>query len=477
MIAGHATSRALVSRAEAVAVSMLDGSTRTGAELDDRIARLAASFDDAGFTGRRVGIWYQNSLQAVESHLALERIGAARVPIDPGAPASEAERVFRLTGVVAVVTDGDRQVDAEVPTVVHSADADFCGTKGIVPREVGSGQMAVLFARATTEDVLIGVPMTYANWEASIAHNSNLYRSDWYGPAIDGHDVFLNTQQILHGTSIIGLMPFLRMELPQVLVDQFDAAAVTEAIDRFRITSTFMVPAMIARLVDSLSAGRRITGLKRLLYGGAPMSLEDMEKAMDALGSVLVQHYGKWDGGWPLTVLTQGDHDEIVRDRDKALATSCGRVAPGVELSLRPVPGHPEGAEELWVRSPMVILEQADPEGWYELGDLAKRDADGYYYLQGRLDGMINTGAFHVYPAEIEAALSNIDGVDQAVVRGEPDPKWGQIVTAQVTWRPDIGPLAPDEIRDHLATHLARYKLPKRIEVLAGNGDRAEKSW
>jgi acyl-CoA synthetase (AMP-forming)/AMP-acid ligase II len=115
----------------------------------------------------------------------------------------------------------------------------------------------------------------------------------------------------------------------------------------------------------------------------------------------------------------------------------------------------------------MVVAEAADPDGWSVLGDLAWLDGDGYLYLGCRLDGMINTGSYHVYPREVEDALSAVPAVEAALVRGEPDPQWGQAVTAYIV--PAAG--APDDLLEQVrqACHrrLARYKIPKRFHLVS----------
>jgi len=115
----------------------------------------------------------------------------------------------------------------------------------------------------------------------------------------------------------------------------------------------------------------------------------------------------------------------------------------------------------------MVVTDWADPDGWCGLGDLARLDDDGYLYLGPRLDGMINTGSYHVYPQEVQDAITALPQVQAALVRGEQDPTWGQAVTAYVVPAPG----APEElahlIREALKYRLAPYKIPKRVIAVA----------
>jgi fatty-acyl-CoA synthase len=181
---------------------------------------------------------------------------------------------------------------------------------------------------------------------------------------------------------------------------------------------------------------------------------------------VLVQVYGRFEGGWPLAVLGVEEHRRI-HDGDTSLGKSCGRPIDQVDLRVRPVAGHPAGRGELSVRGDMVVAGYADPDGWCALGDVAWLDDEGYLYLGGRLDGMINTGSYHVYPQEVEEAIAAVPGVRQALVRGEPDPNWGQSVTAYVVPEdPNTAKQLTEDIGAALQRRLARYKLPKRLRLV-----------
>jgi acyl-CoA synthetase (AMP-forming)/AMP-acid ligase II len=261
----------------------------------------------------------------------------------------------------------------------------------------------------------------------------------------------------MHGTSIVGTFPFLRLGLPQVLLERFSAEAAASAIDEHRVTTTFMVPGMVTRLVQVGGA----TGLRRLLYGGAPFPREELLPAIETFGDALVQLYGNWSGAWPISILTGEEHLRILHD-DDPIAASCGRPVPEVEVQLRPLPGATGGERELCVRGPTVVPDVADPDGWYGLGDIMRADNDAYLYWCGRVDGLINTGAYHVYPGEIEEALNALPEIEAARVVGEPDTTWGEAVVAYV--------IAPDgdsdTMRAALRAHLAPYKIPKRIHLV-----------
>jgi len=222
------------------------------------------------------------------------------------------------------------------------------------------------------------------------------------------------------------------------------------------VTSTGMTSGMLAKLLDAIPP-RGLPSLHRVLYGGAALDPGQLRRAIDVLGSVLVQVYGRLEGGWPLTILSQEDHAAIAKQGGER-SRSCGRAVGGdVELRLR-------SNGELRTRSPMTVAEYCDPDGWCGLGDLAHIDSAGYVYLSGRTDTMINTG-YHVYPEEIEEALHDLPGVAAARVVGQPDERRGEVLAAYVVAEPGSNISAAD-VTAALRARLAAYKIPRVIKIV-----------
>ena len=329
--------------------------------------------------------------------------------------------------------------------------------------QVPDDATALLYPRTVSAAGLLAIPISFGNWESCMRLNVALFRDGTYGPALSGSECFLTTQQMMHGTGLIGTFPFLHLGLPQVILRQFEPAEVVETLATFGITTTFMVPGMVTRLggrTRRTPPGSEVEASH--LLRGAPISADDMRRSTQVLGPVLVQIYGRLEGGWPLTYLSQTDHADIAIGHDSR-HRSCGKAIPGVELEIKPLVSDPNAAGELRVRGPMVSPSFRDPDGWCSLGDLATCDSDGYYSLHGRLDGMINTGSYHVYPAEVQETIESMFPVTQVTVAAEPDPKWGQAVAATITWAPGVTPPTDEAFRRTLAGRLARYKIPTRL--------------
>ena len=461
LVAGGAFRQALADAGDRVLLTGLDGTARTGDELAERIASLAGTMARRRMAGQRIGLWYRNSLAAFEAFLAVEWIGATRVAVDPEVPASEAQSIFDTAAVELVITDEEHADKLGGDTLTHGDQTTHDGAPWNEELTVDPSFPLLVYPRSVSAGKLFGVTTSYGNWDAVMRINVELYRDGWYGPGFNGDERALTMQQLMHGTGMVTSFPFLRMGLPQVVMPKFDGAQALDAINRHQVTTTFGVPGMLTRLADAHEPSPAPLPLRHTLYGGAPLALEELRRVRRVLGSSLVQLYGRFEAGWPLAVLGQDEHLAIL-EGDDGLAASCGRFIPQIETRFGEAPDAPAGQGELQTRNAMVSPEYADPEGWCALGDLAHLDPRGYLHLGGRLDGMINTGSYHVYPRQVAEAIQAVPGVAAAKVTGEPDPVWGQAITAHIV------PTDPEHweelvaaLRAQLPTRLAKYKIPK----------------
>jgi acyl-CoA synthetase (AMP-forming)/AMP-acid ligase II len=225
----------------------------------------------------------------------------------------------------------------------------------------------------------------------------------------------------------------------------------------------FAVPGMLSRIANEAeqSDHGQLGSLRRVLYGVAPVGTDELKRLIGQFGPTLSQLYGRYEAGWPLTILTPNDHERLLSD-DEEVVGSCGRAIDAVEIELRPARGNPD-RRELRSRSDMVSSTFADPDGWCSLGDPARITEHGYLHLTGRLDGMINTGSFHVYPDEVQEAILELPSITAVLVTGEPDPTWGQAVTAYVV---STDSTIAATLRQQLSNRLAPYKIPQAVHVV-----------
>jgi len=250
---------------------------------------------------------------------------------------------------------------------------------------------------------------------------------------------------------------------------RFDPERALHLIQTHRVTSTFMAPALVKRIVDlpeSVRARYDVSSMRSLVVAAAPCPMRVKEEALRYFGPCFYEFYGSTELGI----------NTILRPEDVLKKPgSCGRAAPGIEIALLDDDGNPvpEGEPgELYVRRFGGMYDEyyKNPDAtrqtrrgdWYSVGDVARVDADGFYTLCDRKRDMIISAGVNIYPAEIEDALHRHPAVDDVAVFGVPDDDWGERVHAAVRLRTGHT-LTADELTAFARRHLADYKVPREV--------------
>ena len=266
-----------------------------------------------------------------------------------------------------------------------------------------------------------------------------------------------------------------------VYLDRFDPAEWLQLATAEGVTNAMLVPTMLARIVQYLdrdgSAAGPVPAVRTLAYGGARMPLPVIERALALFPETgFVNAYGLTETSSTIAVLSPEDHRGAVASEDpqvRARLASAGRPVPGLEVEIRDDSGAPVAsgqAGELWVRGPQVSGEYAgggsgtDADGWFATKDLARFDADGYLFVEGRLDDTIIRGGENISPADIEDVILRHPAVAECAVVGVPDEEWGQRLVAAVVPRSDDG-VDVAELREWLAAQLRSSKTPDEVRV------------
>lgn len=250
----------------------------------------------------------------------------------------------------------------------------------------------------------------------------------------------------------------------------FDPQQALSDLVNFKVNSMFLVPAMLAAVERQPEfAGADLTALRSTIAAGAPVPPALIE-AYSKKGVFVQQAWGLTETSPFATYLEASMTDSKLG--------SCGIGMPYTEVKVvNPATLETLGANEtgeFWVRGPNVSsgywnnpdATQAvfTEDGWFRTGDLGYADSDRYLFIIDRLKDMVISGGENVYPAEIENALSPHEAIEDVAVIGVPHEKWGETVCAVVAFRG--GPLSLEQIREYLATRIARYKLPSRLVVV-----------
>ena len=260
-----------------------------------------------------------------------------------------------------------------------------------------------------------------------------------------------------------------------VQLPQFAADAWLDAARNERITSAFVVPTMLMRIVDTLN-GRKadLPHLTSISYGGGKMPLAVIEAAMRAFPNVdFANAYGLTETSSTIAVLGPDDHRDAAAS-DDALArrrlASVGRPLPSVEIEVRGPGGEKLGPferGEIYVRGEQVSGEYdgkgatTDADGWFATRDAGYVDAGGFLFLDGRADDVIVRGGENLSPGEIEDVLREHPAVADVAVVGVPDTEWGEAVAAAIVRK---GEVTQDALREWVKARLRSSRVPGFIE-------------
>ncbi|WP_437522851.1 AMP-binding protein [Sorangium sp. So ce726] len=253
-----------------------------------------------------------------------------------------------------------------------------------------------------------------------------------------------------------------------VILPEFQPELFLEAIQRYRVTTTAVVPTMLHRVLELGEARLRAydtSSLTAIFVGGAPLAPALAAEVMAAFGDRLFNFYGATETG----IVTIAGPEDL-----RASPGTIGRPVAGIELLLAREDGTPcQDGEvgELYVRSSLLVsgyhrdpgaTRESTRDGYFSVGDLARRDARGCYHLEGRKRELIISGGVNVYPAEVESVLHDHPAVAEAAVVGVPDRAFGERVRAVVALRP--GAVASEgDIRAHCRARLAGPKVPREV--------------
>ncbi len=255
-----------------------------------------------------------------------------------------------------------------------------------------------------------------------------------------------------------------------VLLEHWDSEELLRLIERYRISTTFLVPIQFVRLLKlppEVRARYDLSSLRLVIHGSAPVAPEVKRQMIEWLGPVLYEFYGGTEGGGCTISSTEW----------LARPGSVGRPFPHLSIEIldedgRPCPPRTEG--EVWFRQPGFLVYKDDPEKTAQatrgdlmtLGDIGYVDEDGYLFLCDRRADVIVSGGVNIYPAQVEAVLVAHPDVADCCVVGAPDDEWGERVVAVV--QPVAGATVDAEVlRAHAAAHLGAYQVPRQVDVVA----------
>jgi acyl-CoA synthetase (AMP-forming)/AMP-acid ligase II len=417
-------------------------------DAEEAQRRAAGALVGAGLVpGDRAAFCLPSSAALLCAVLGALRVGIVPVLLNATLLDTERDQLVADARPALVVTDTDAlaRLDRgpEVTLAPHPLARPMHYTSGTTGR--AKGVWSGLWDPATAA--------------AALADEADLWA---FGP----DDVHLVCSPMYHSVSVRFAGGTLLRGGTCVVLGRFDAPTAAAALDGAAgpvPTTTFVAPSALTRLLALSDNGPgRFARLRLLVHAGSPCPPALKRAALDVVpDGALWEFYGSTEGQF-----TVCSPDEWV-DRPGTV----GRARPGRTLAV-----DPDGT--VWCRPPdfgrfTYWRDEAETaaswrDGAFTVGDLGRLDDDGYLYLDGRRDDLVITGGVNVYPAEVEAVLSEVPGVEEVAVFGRPDEQWGQrVCAAVVTAARSRDEVVLTALAAHAATHLAGYKRPKRYTVVA----------
>jgi len=464
-----------------------DRSSRTYRELAERVARLAGGLRAEGLApGDRVLLSLENCGEFLELLFGCWTAGLCAVPANARLHPREVEfiaensgaRLLVATPVLAEALAPLAGAVASLDRVVATRSAEYDGLFG-EPLGTDPGQptdSAWLFYTSGTTGRPKGAVLTHRN----LVFMSQCYYADI--DKLDERDTHVLAAPVSHGAGLYAL-PFLLKGAHQIVLPHFDVEAILDVIARHSRVSMFAAPTMLTRLVHAPEvAAAEIANLRTICYGGGPMYVADLERALDIFGPRLYQLYGQGESPMTITGLAQRLHERDHPHWYDRLA-SCGYARSGVLVRVVDDQDRDLRAGEIGeviTRSDSVMdgywqNPAANAEtlrgGWLHTGDLGSMDADGLLTLRDRSKDMIISGGSNIYPREIEEVLLRHPDLVEASVVGRSHPDWGEEVVAFLVARRGAV-VAAAELDRLCLDHIARFKRPRDyrfVEALPKN--------
>ena len=432
-------------------------------EFDAATNRLGHALLALGLEpGDRVGVMLPNSIDCLVAYYALAKCGLVRVGLNTRETIHDHRYKMGESGCRAVIHDTREALDKDVEFVVDRERlAEMIAGGDDSPCAVDRDLDAPLrlgFTGGTT-----GQPKAVTLTTRGELSELSAFLTDLV-PDIREGESFLHAAPIAHASGAF-FLPALCRGAHSLIMPKFDAAEFVRLAADSQASLTFLVPTMLAMILETPGIDDARFNFRRIAYGASPISPRLLERAEARFGRVFAQCYGQAESPMVITCLKPEDHDRI---------GSCGRpfvIADVAVLDDDDQPLPPGETGEICVRGPQLMARywnrpeataKAMRNGWLHTGDVGRMDEDGFFYLLDRKNDMLISGGFNVYPREVEDVLMSCDGVVEAAIVGLPDEKWGDRVHAVVAGRDDLD---PEAVMAWAREHLAGYKRPKGIEV------------
>ncbi len=476
--------RAILTPNQEAIVDFINKKRYTYNELNVRAKQLAQVLLNKGITkGDRIAMLSTNRIECIDLFLATGKIGAILVPFNIRLSVQELEYLIKKTKPSLLFYDSGLEsqtndikeknlIDDNIVMGKRSIQND--PSSQILMNEVSESIFKkptikfedphlILFTGGTT-----GLPKGAILSHRMIYWNSVNTILSW---SLNSDDVQPLLFPLFHtgGWNVL-LVPFYHLGAKTILMGEFNPEETLNVIEQEKCTIVIGVPTMFHVIANSPKFNStNLKSVKTFISGGAPCPVAIMEKYW-AKNKPFKMGYGLTEVG--------PNNFYFPENRIKEKRTSVGLPVFHCDMKIIETQTNKRVKQgnvgELLLKGPHIFSgywdepeetkKTIESDGWVHTGDLAMQDEEGYFYIVGRRKEMYISGGENIYPVEIEELLFKHPAVDLAAVIGVPDEKWGEVGKAFITLKPGKN-TSKEKVRNYLIERLAKYKVPKYIEI------------
>jgi long-chain acyl-CoA synthetase len=448
-----------------------------------RFSRLAKGFQELSYLqqGDRVLMCIENRPEYFDIVFACWCLGLCVVPVNAKLHPKEIMHILMDCGAKLAIL-GDKTVSevqelvlAEKNTiqVIEAGSktfADLYVEEPMVCQEVDARDTAWLFYTSGTTGKPKGAMLSHQNLlEMAFAYEADIEQ-------VKPGDTLFHAAPLSHGSGLYAI-PHLLGGGQQVIFDGFEPVEILAELKQSCQVSFFAAPTMVVRLLGAIEPQQTYDNLRTLIYGGAPMYVNDLVKALECFGPKLYGLYGQGESPMTISGLSKEAHQGDFSPEHLARLAAGGLPRTGVQVRVVDQDGVdvPTGQLGEIITKNLTVMQgywnnpqataQALRDGWLWTGDIGRLDDQGFLYLTDRSKDLIISGGSNIYPREIEEVLLLHPSVAECSVVGRNHDDWGEEVVAFVVPRGGQMVLT-DELDQLCLDHIARFKRPKAYFVV-----------
>ncbi|WP_068672159.1 class I adenylate-forming enzyme family protein [Oceanobacillus sp. Castelsardo] len=463
--------------------------TITYKELRNKVDRIAGYLYEAGANvGTNIAVLIPNSIESVLFGRAVGRCGATLIPLNNKLGVREVDFILNNAEPEIVVMATEKHIEPVLHYLNENEGKIVIGLPGLITTDYPAEFR--IFDWNHTPDAPIEFPTARPDDLSRIAYTGGttgtpkgVMHTQKSGVAemeaacmeypYDDRDKVLFCTPVVHSAGVL-LNRSLLAGCHVYLSRSFNPAKFLQTVQDFGITSTFVVPTIIYRLIDEAKkTNYDVSSLRNINYGSSPISTERLKEAFEIFGPILRQQYGMTECSILITRLTKSDHLWAFNHKPDVLR-SCGKPCLMTQIRLVDNDGNSNKSVrrgEIVVKAPYVsngyykredLTKEAFRNGWFYTGDVGELDEYGFLHIVERKKDMIISGGQNVYSVEVERVINQHPAVSMSACIGIPHSDWGEAVCVFVVLR-EGDTCSKEELIQFCKERTSAYMIPKEI--------------